>query len=622
MASKDGNEIYEQVGRLRDAFGLMRFKTASVLSHYYGVGGMLSYGSVTVGGVLDPTLPSTRLKTLESMTHANALRGVIDTALSQYVRIPDLRVQTIGSRWGKQRSARKIGQWLSGSFRRANLQDVIWQVAIDASTCPIAGARVWFENDGLHLARVRPDQIIYNPREGKNPRNLWLRYGVSRDQMKLRYPGKAAIIADAQGFDDEPLYSILDLVGDLECDHVEVIEHWKLGSNGKPGTHTVMCGPDIIEQRPWKHAFFGLIELVDCRSFNSFAGHSLGEQLLPYQLMLNRMSRTIEQAQARLSIGRVYLPKGSEVDKQQFSRTPGEFIEFNNLGGAGSHPIIQSAQACSPDYYQRFENIMRDMYQLAGVSQSQGAGTIPAGMAGASGKAMREYNDVSATRLKSRSDGLDTFFERLSTAALALAVEHFKSGGEMSVVRAPGTQVLEEVKWEDLDVSEDDGIEVRCVSVSGLPAHPSAKLEYVKELVDAGFVNKRYATKLLSIPDVDKIEDIETSAMDLATKHIEDTLYDGRVVSPEPNAEYLEILLDLGMREMMNAIRLEAPPENIELMRRLLETATDQRKKMGSPATPSATAAEPAMSGQAPATPAASVPQAAPSVPDSAARWA
>jgi hypothetical protein len=290
-----------------------------------------------------------------------------------------------------------------------------------------------------------------------------------------------------------------------------------------------------------------------------------------------------------MSIGRVYMPKGSELDKQSFSRTPGEFIEFNALNGGMQH--IQPGQAISTEYYNTLKEDEQAMWDLAGVSKSSGTGTIPAGMSGASGKAMREYNETAATRLKARSDGLDNWFERLCTVALHLAVAHFKAGGKGAKVLAAGSRVLEEVDFDQLDIKEGEGIEIRCVSVSGLPAHPAARLEYVSQLVKDGFVDRKYGVKLLSIPNIEQFEDINTAAIDIATAHIEGTLFDGKQYTPEPNQEYLEILLDLGTRELLRAQLLiadtdeesEEKERNLELMRRLLESGANQLKLMAPP---------------------------------------
>jgi hypothetical protein len=580
-AAKDIQQQCDDVGK---SLSIQRYRTAMVLANYYGSQSLVG-ASTTGNGVSinDALLPSTKYRAIESLTHQNGMRAVIDTMLSQLVRVPDVRVQTIGGTWGQQRSARKIGQWLSGSLKRCNFGQTLWQVAADSATTPLAGVRLWFEEDGAHVERVRPDQVRYNPKEGKKPRNLWLRYGVDVDELVAMYPEHEKFLRDEKTpkYKEDALYQSLDLCADFETDQVEVTEHWLRASNGKTGWHTVVVGDRVLKQCPWKYDFFGFIELVDCPSWNSYAGHSLGEQLLPYQLTINRKTRTIDTAQARLSIGRVYLPKGSEIEKQHFSRTPGEFIEFNNMGGG--QPVIQTAQACSGDYYARLEKDEAAMWELAGVSKSQGTGTIPRGMEGASGKAQREYNDTAATRLKSRADGLDSFVERVCTALLAMAIDWYAGDGAESkgrIVAAAGTKVLEQVDFKVLDVKETSGIQVRCISVSGLPQHPSARLEYVKELVEAGFVNRRYGTKMLSIPDSEKWEDVQASAFELATFHVECCLYDGKRASPESNREYLEILQDMGSRELMDGVRLGAPEKNLELLRRLLATGDDLLKKM------------------------------------------
>lgn len=569
-ACKPGH-LLETVEALEDSLSRSMFQSAAVLSNYYGSGTLRSYSSSS-----DVSLkPSSYLAALESLTHQNALRSVIDTALSQLVRTPDVRISTIGATWGKQRSARKLGQWISGSMLRAGMPDIQWQVATDSKTCPLAAARFWFEDDGLHAARVRPDQILYNPREGKKPRNLYLRYGAPRGDTEIQYGLEPGKLKNTPDYHPHHLYEELDLIGPPETDECEIIEHWHLGKGEEPGYHVIVAGDTVLCEEEWCHDFFPVVELVHSGSWDSFGGQSLGAQLMPYQLRLNRMNRTIDIAQEKMSIGRVLLPKGSEIDKQKFSKTIGEFIEYNNVGGG--QPVIQPGQAAEPAYYQRLESTLRAMYELAGVSVSQAQGTIPAGMAGASGKALREYQDVASTRMKEAADRMDRWYERCCRVVFALACDWFGNGGKGSKVKAPGTSVLEEIDFKSLDIDEDDGIEVRCISVSSLPAHPGARLEYVQELLKSGIIQLRYAAKLLSIADIEAFEDnVTNAAIDLATHHIEATLYDAKVVTPEPHREYLTFLQDIGGTMLLRAVRLEAPEENVELLRRLLAIGKNQ----------------------------------------------
>lgn len=593
-------EIHLEANRLETSLQLMRYRAAAVLTHYYGVGNLAGYAGASD---FDASRPSNRYRALTSLTQQNGLRAVIDTRMSQTVRVPDLRVQTKGGTYARQRSARKIAQWLSGSFKRQDLGRTVWQVATDASTCPAAGARIWYTKEGMNLGRVRPDHMIWNPREGKKPANLWLKYGVHRKRLAAAYPDKAGHIIgkDAPLYKEDSVYQALDLVGAVEADVVEVVEHW----NVAVGCYSVICGDEILnpKKREWKHPFFPVTELVDCSSWDSFGGHSIGEQLLPYQLTLNRMNRTTEIGQERLAKGRVFLPFGSlnntatqQTDRQQLSRTVGEIVEYN--AGLGKVEIM-AGQAFSPEWYNRIDKIEAAMWELAGVDRIAGGGAEPASMADASGKSRRERSETVTARHKRYSDMLDDWFERLCMNALYQGKDWFgseegKSSPGSKVYAAAGTRVLEEVDWGDMDIEEIAGIEVQAVSVSGLPMHPSARLEYAKEGHEAGFWNKTYAIKLLAQPDIEKAEDAATARFDLATAQIEGALFDAKPFAPEPDREYLTILLEEGRREIMQAVRLECDETNIEILRRALEGAEHLLNVLGPDPLAPAPAAAPA----------------------------
>jgi len=551
--------------KLELALSHQRFTTAEIVRAYQGQGGFSarSIGSTLATGTT-PTA-SSYLRALESLTANNLLSAVVDTAIAQLVQNPDVRINTTGVGWTKQVNARRIGRALTGAWHASGLHDLAWQVAVDAALNPLGAVRWWMENGRLRCDRVLPHTIVYNPAEGRRPRNLYLHYGAPRAELADRFPKERAFIEDrAPKYRGDLLFDNIDNPYQPDVDLVDVWEYWRLGCDGEPGEYCLISGETSLDGDDWEYDFFPVVDLRWSESYASFGGRSLGAQLLPYQTRVNRMMRVIDESQTKACVPRMIAPKGSEF--QGVTNRPMETIWYNPAAGA---PQIVPGVALPPEFYSSLETEIRRAFELAGVSTSQGTGTTRRGLN--SGKAIREDSEVAATRLRAQGTRLDRWYERNARVCLALMCDAYRDKDTRE--KAPGTHLLNEIDWRSFDVREDE-LEIRCSVVSGLPGQPSARLEYVQELIKAGLVKQRHALRMLAIPDVDKYEDAETAAFDLAASQIEAALYDQRYLPPEPEPqEYVETLIELGTKELMNAVRLQAPPENLELLRRLIAAA-------------------------------------------------
>lgn len=593
MADSEAADCVAQGRKLEQHLSHQRFASAAIVRAYHGQSGASTapIGSTWTGNT---PAPSTYLRSLESLTANNLLAAVVDTAIAQLVQQPDIRVNTTGVGWTKQVNARRIGRAISGVFHAVGLHDMAWHVAQDAALNPLGAVRFWMDDSArLHCDRVLPHTIVYNPAEGRRPRNLWLHYGAPLEALKERCPERAADL-ETKGarYTEDTLFGSIDQPYPMDSDLYDVWEHWHLPDDeGNGGRYEMWCGEvDLLdeEEKEWSYDFFPVVELRWSESYNSFGGRSLGAQLLPYQTRVNRMMRVIDKSQTKACVPRLLAAKGSEITG--LTNEPMETVWYNPAAGA---PQIVPGVALPPEFYSSLETEIRRAFELAGVSMTGATGTTRRGLN--SGKAIREDSEVAATRLRAQGTRIDRWYERCARVVLALFCAAYKSAKKRK--DAPGTHLLDSIDWKDFDVREDE-LDIRCTVVSGLPGQPSARLEYVQELIKSGLVKQRHALRMLAIPDVDKYEDAETAAFDLAASQIEAALYDQDYQAPEAEPmEYVETLIELGTKELLNARRLQAPAESLELLRRLIAAAKRIRD-----------AAPPKVSGMPPAMPGAPAP--------------
>jgi hypothetical protein len=548
----------------------------------------LYYNQGTIGSLAEASsntrnvVPTPFLRSIEALTQANGLRAVIETAASMLVRDPDFKVQTAGATWKIGRSARKLSQWLTGVNRKCKLPEVTYQVFTDACTNRVGGFKPLVENNQIKVERARPDTIIYADHEGPYSKTLGQRHGVPRWKLKTMFPKAEANWDDLPRYAPDASYLVSWLSPYLNIDLVEVFEGWHCSSGpGDPGRHVIVSGDQVLLEEEWSYDWPGLILYRWSPSYAGQAGTPLGEQLVPYQVQLQRMDRTITDAISKLAIGRVWLKKLGQVN---LTDVPAETVWY--VGD--TPPIIQPGQAIGPEYYQRRQVLRQEMFELAGVSVAQSTGQKAPGLT--SGVALREDNEIAYTRLLQNAQGLDRALESVAYAEMALADDHFKTKGYR--VAAPGTKLLDQIDWKDLDIKEMGEFEIEARTMRSLPNHPSARAEMLQEWVKLGQLDPKRVIKLMGARDLETIEDRASIAEELAERQISSAIDENKYIAPEPyQGDALGILVEQGQLEYLKGVMGDAPAQNLQCLRYVIENA---RKLMNEPTQPAAPAAPPA----------------------------
>jgi len=551
----------------------------------------LHYNQGTVGNLAVSSLSAARasvptpfIRSLEALTQANVLRAVIETAAAMICRDPDFRVQTAGATWAIQRSARKLSQWASGVARKNKLAETAYQVFVDGCTNRIGGAKVFIEGGKMRIERVRPDCLIYADHQGLYSRDLGIRDGVPRSRVPALWPKDAygepvtkERLKSAKQYEPDPLYLVSWVNPWLDVDLVEYFEGWHCSSGpGDPGRHVVCIGDIVLVDEEWKHDFPGVVTYRWANSYSGFGGVPLGEQLIPYQLQLQRMDRTITEAISKLAIGRVWLKRAGIAPVM--TDRPAEVVYY---GAAEGPPIMQPGQAIGKEYYDRRAVLRSEAFELAGVSMSQATGEKAPGLN--SGVALREDNERSYNRLIAQALGLDRFYEGIAYAQIALADDAFGKGGYK--VAAQYGKLWTQIDWKDIDIGKMGEFEIQARTIRSLPNHPSARAEMIQEWIKLGAVQPNRVLKLMGARDLEAIEDNASTPEELAQRQIAAAIDDGKWIAPEPyQGAALDILVTEGQNEYLKAIDpdYKAPRKNLELLRRLIETA----RKMSKPAAP------------------------------------
>lgn len=517
---------------------------------------------------------------LESRQRHNLLRAAIETAASMIVQIPEIKVLTLGAGAEKRRSARALAQFSSGVLHANDIESIAWECFLDQCLARVAAVKVFAdEGDTVRIERVLPHTLFWNPLEGRAPRNLFTRTPYPRSQLMARFPKFAEIIKGAPEYKPDELFVGVDGVTAPPSDLVELEEGWHLADPGDrdSGRYVASVANKIVTSRPYRLPMHCIVPLRWSPSYSSFAGTPAGDTLLAYQGTLDGMVETIEESQAKGAALRVLLQQGSEIVDDEITNLQGSVIRYK-----GNPPTFHPGAMLPPQYYEREEKIISRAFAFMGVSYQVASATKPAGVT--SGKGQREFRDIAAHRLILHMRNMDRWFERIVRAVLAVASERYKS--KDAIVKSPGTKILTKVNWSEIDMTEDE-YEVQCIATSALSRHPSARIEDVTDLVNAGMITPQQGLRYAGLPDTEALVDTIFAPQDLAEKQI-DAALEGRFIAPEPyqGSEGLQFVVDMGARRYTQEMLQDEPSENLDVLRQLIEAAKMTLNQLSAPATP------------------------------------
>lgn len=595
------------ISRLESVTVIPRFIDQTLLRIYHS-SNPLQASEMAVTGVVNPSVYA---RALEQRTVFNPLRAVIDTAASIIAKNPPaVRVITAGGDYKLQRSARKISTLIAGIFQRNRLPELAQQRFIDAALTRV-GATKWFvEGAEIRAERVVPGSLRWNPAEGRDPANLYQTSPASKARLCDENPALADKIRKLPTSRSPWRYMVDDIQIGVDTDTVDVNEGWhKASPSGEGGRYVRTIGDMVLAERKWPFSFHPFASYAWSPAFDSYGGRPLGEQLLPYQRLINRMANVVAESQAKACIPRVFAPKGSEFEG--FSNMIGERVFYTGP----TPPTIVPGQALPPEFYKWFDRVLERMYEEAGINEAAAAGTKAPGVV--SGKAIREWQDVGSTRQIVPAQRFERSIEDDGRIVMGLICDTYKDSKK--VLQAPGSKLIEEIDAAKLNLRED-AYELRTFAVSSLPQHPSGRLEYVAELIDKGMIKAFWGPKLLAMPDLEAFEDTQLAIAELVQKQVECALEDGEFIAPEPymGEEGLTALVDYGQRKYLGALvsKIDYPKAHLEILRRLIEQANQLLGQVAPPPAPAMAApGMPAPAGAPPALPPAPMPAPGPVAP-------
>ena len=528
-----------------------------------------------VSAVPDPMRPYQELSTFETLQQLgfNLTREVIDAAAALICQPMRAVVQPVGSDYDLFRSCEVLTKLVDGIFDASDFMSVATQAFIDGSITTV-GAVKWFVDPNtkeIQCERIDPLSVLWHYDEGARPAHLYLETPAAKSLLREMYPAKAGAI-ETQGAWKVPTIVGVEAPGVRGTDTVRVVEAWKRKISDSPGRHTITCGDVVLCDEPWDYDFFPVVCYRSAPDFRGFGGVPMARQIAPYHIWSNTLVRLVNDS-LKGAVPWLLIHEDDNVDN--VSDMPYQKIVWSGP----REPVIQKQNPVSDQVIAQIKELRERAFGEVGVNINAAGGSRPTGLNSA--PSQREWMDIVNVRMRRQQQQWERFWNESSRCVVALASDAYRS--KAARVAAPGSKFLEEVKWPR-DIKEDQYRMVFALA-SGLSLTTSGRMEQLGELRDRGAIDEGDYLEKLGLPDVQQLADRVNAPRKLVEKQISAALNEGTFIMPSAlQASSLDALVTIGTQEYQAAMEAgRVPPENIEVLRRLIKAADARRKGLASP---------------------------------------
>ena len=463
----------------------------------------------------------------------NIIRSNVDTLVSKIGKNKILpRIISSGAQWHSQSKSKKADKWIRGMFRKLCVSDKAARALLHCCLFGYGFLKVCADSDGLDVVNVNPDEVFVESGDSHygTPRTMYHVTVVNRTVLQAQFPDRAVEIEDVGNLPDN---SYGRHHQSRNIDSILTVEGWTLPNGSLKGEHIICCGNIILFQEEWDKDYFPIVKIEYTPPVFGYyprgLAHILSTMQEEHDDVLNRMS----EAQHLVSKPLIFLRDGAPLQEDHLSNEIGTILRVQDMNDV---QVITPTSIAS-DTFNYADKILNYASQVSGVSQVAMSGRMPAGIDGASGRALREYNDMQTERFVFLAQSWEGMHKQLGEIIL----KELGSCNSDFVVKSSGrNKPLETIRFSDLDLDIDD-IVVQIFPVPDLPSTPAGKIQYVEELTQSGQLKPEEAMDLLEMTDVDSMIELKQAPRNLVKKIIERVVNDEGYDPFDDISEYVDL---------------------------------------------------------------------------------
>lgn len=510
----------------------------------------------------------------ERLLSTNICRRAKETIASKVVKNRTrVQVLTDGGSPKQQRQAKQMTKFINGVLQEQGAHAEGAKAHGDCATFGVGYVFVYADED---CAKIRVEhapyhEVFVNPAEAAygKPRNLYRYKRVHCDVLCKQFPE----------YEDEIMSSSIN-IGKLgvqtvsEEDMVDVLEAWHLpsGKDTEDGRHVIVVSGATLVDEEWKYDWFPVAVLRWEHDKANWYVDGIGARNYATQVEINELDNRISNMQAIVARARILVDRDSNFEYDKMADEDGQILFYSN-----TRPEIWSQSVVPRELYEHRETLKAEIYENEGVSQMSAGAKKPPGIEAA--VALRELGDLETERLSRHAQAWEEFFVDIGELVMRVGKDFYEDAGKDVIVKAPGSNFLEEVKWSEIDWDEDM-YQVSRHGTSALPQTVAYRKQYVTELVTEGYIDQNQAKVLLDLPDIEGAWDRATAGYRDALAHVENIIETGEYEAPEPYQD-IGTMADYAQFMYYEGRRKKFEEEDMRNIRKLLQELVSMGAKGG-----------------------------------------
>jgi hypothetical protein len=485
----------------------------------------------------------------------NVVKATIDTVQAKIAKTkPKVQFLTEDGDWALKQRAQGLTQYMEGIYYDNKVYEKAQKAFIHACVFGTGCLKVYHEDGKIQIDNVFIEEIKVDDIEGAygKPRQLHQVKHISRDVLIGQFPEKTKEILSATSSD------VTRGGTTYIADMLKVTESWHLPSSldSNDGRHSISIEGCTLFDEEYKKSYFPFVFFRWSERLAGFFGQGLAEELIGIQIEINKLLKTIQKAQHLMAVPRVAVDQSSKLSTAQINNEIGAIFKY-----AGNPPTFFTPTAMNAEVYNHLKWLIQSAFEVSGISQLSATGKKPAGLDAA--VALREYQDIETERFMITAQRYEQMFLDLADIVIDISRDLYSRGQPLKI-KVQTSKFIKTIDWKDIDL-EDTQFVLKMFPVSLLPSTPAGRIQAVQELINAGFIGKEQALSLLDFPDLDRLESLETSALNLTEKQLYLITEEGKYSSPEPQ-QNLAICKQLAQQVYLKGKLNKLSEDRLELL--------------------------------------------------------
>jgi hypothetical protein len=449
----------------------------------------------------------------------NLSREVVGGALAMCVRPMQVKIMPVGADENIRTFCHQASKLVDGVMTAERWNEKFQRMAETSMHVTLGAVKVSVDGSSqIRLTLVDTFGLFWDLYDGEQPMTLVEIHAVPRRRLMADHPAHADHIKQLPSWYPEPIPGVDQHTALGKPDCVRVIEATCVKYGNQVGRHVICVQGRDLDDVPFEDEEHDIVPLRWENDPRGWGGISLVRGCAPYHALLSRVTKMeTEQLKGRVPIIWV------NDDEDTFKNISDLEYQIGRYSGA-QPPKIEIAGAYDTNIPEIKRQIKEDCYHENGVSKDMSTGSSPAGITSEPGR--REWVETVNIRNIQRQYRIEQCWRDVANKIARKASTAYKDKG--AVIRAPGSDFLEEITWPDLEENQYQAV---ARTASGLSLTVSGQMDQLERLVKLKVIDERDVSTHLRLPDTEAETERRSSPTDLARKQIQDIL-DGKPTSP------------------------------------------------------------------------------------------